>query len=51
MLLMRFFRSYGLIESSMKINRFHFFLYIIGVEVLPLFLIYRAATILLNKNL
>jgi hypothetical protein len=51
MLLMRFFRSYGLLQDSLKINRFHFLLYVVGVEILPLFLIYRAAVILCSKNL
>jgi hypothetical protein len=51
MLLMRFFRSYGLLQNSLKINKFHFLLYVVGVEILPLFLIYRAAVILFSKNL
>ena len=44
MLLMRFFRSYSLLQHRMKVSRFHFFLYIFSVEVLPLFIIYKAAT-------
>jgi hypothetical protein len=43
MLLMRFFRSYGLLQHRLKIGRFHFLLYIFSLEVLPLFLIYKAA--------
>ncbi|MEP6711949.1 MAG: DUF4271 domain-containing protein [Ferruginibacter sp.] len=41
MLLMRFFKSYGLLQHRLKVSRFHFFLYIFSVEVLPLFLIYK----------
>ncbi len=51
LLLMRFFRSYGLIQHQLKISRLHFFLYITGIEILPLLLIYKALILLLNKNL
>jgi hypothetical protein len=51
MLLMRFLRSYGLLQNQLKISRLHFFLYIAGVEIIPLLLIYKALVILLNKNL
>jgi len=51
LLLLRFFRSYGLLQNQLKVSRFHFLLYIIGVELLPLLLIYKALVIFLNKNL
>jgi hypothetical protein len=51
MLLLRFFRSYGLLQHQLKVSRLHFFLYIIGVEILPLLLIYKALMLLLDKNL
>lgn len=51
LLLMRFFRSYGLLQNQLKINRFHFFLYLVGVEIIPLLLIYKTLMILLPKNL
>ncbi len=51
MLLMRFFRSYGLLQHGIRVSRFHFFLYIIGIEVLPLLLIYQSAMIFISKNL
>lgn len=51
LLLMRFFRSYSLIHHQLKISRLHFLLYIVGVEILPLLLIYKALILLLNKNL
>jgi hypothetical protein len=51
MFLLRFLRSYGLLQKQIKVSRAHFFLYIIGVELIPLLLIYKAMVILLNKNL
>ena len=49
--LLRFIRSYSLIQTQLKISKLHFFLYIAGVEILPLLLIYKGLVILLNKNL
>jgi Domain of unknown function (DUF4271) len=43
--IIRFFRSYSLLQSRLKISRFHFCLYIIGVEILPILLIYKAVTL------
>jgi hypothetical protein len=51
LLLLRFFRSYGLIRNQLKVSRFHFFLYIAGIEIIPLLLIYKAVLFLLSKNL
>lgn len=51
LLLLRFFRSYGLIQNQLKINRIHFFLYIMGIELLPLMLIYKGVMLYLSKNL
>lgn len=50
-LLLRFFRSYGLLQNQLKISRYHFILYIIGIEILPLLLIYNGLMIFLSKNL
>lgn len=50
LLLMRFYRSYGLLQTRIKVSRFHFFLYIFSVEILPLFIIYKASVLFLNKN-
>lgn len=50
-LLLRFFRSYGLLQNQLKISRFHFLLYIAGIELLPLLLIYKGLMIYLSKNL
>jgi hypothetical protein len=43
--IIRFVRSYSVLQSKLKINQFHFFLYIIGIEVLPILLIYKAVTV------
>lgn len=50
-LLLRFFRSYSLLQNQLKISRFHFILYIIGIEILPLLLIYRGLVFYLSKIL
>lgn len=41
--LLRYLRSYGLLQNQLKINPFHFILYIIGMELLPILLIYKLA--------
>ncbi|UEG51153.1 DUF4271 domain-containing protein [Ferruginibacter lapsinanis] len=51
MLILRFVRSYGLLQNKLKVSRFHFLLYIAGVEIIPLLLIYKGLMVLLNKNL
>ncbi len=43
--IIRFLRSYSLLQSRLKISRFHFFVYVGGVEILPLLLIYKAVTL------
>lgn len=51
MLLMRFFRSYSLLQNRLKVGRFHFLLYIVGVEIIPLLVIYRLALLYMSKKL
>jgi Domain of unknown function (DUF4271) len=51
MTLMRFFRSYGFLQNRLKVSRFHFFLYIFSLEILPLLIMYRAAELFIIKNL
>lgn len=51
LLLLRFFRSYGLLQNQLRISRFHFMLYIAGIELLPLLLIYKGLMLYLSKNL
>jgi hypothetical protein len=38
----RFILSYGLARSQIKVNPFHFFLYLCAFEIVPLLLIYKA---------
>ena len=51
MFLLRFFRSYGLLQHQLKISGFHFFMYVAGIEVVPVLLIYKGLILLLSKNL
>lgn len=51
MFLMRFFRSYGLLQSKLSVSGLHFFLYIIGIELLPLLLIYKYALVIMSNKL
>ncbi len=51
MLLFRFIRSYGLLQHKLKINRFHFILYIFSFELLPLAIIYKAVELFIMKKL
>jgi hypothetical protein len=50
LLIMRFFRSFSLLQQRLKVSRFHFFMYIVGVEILPLLVIYKTVMIYLGKN-
>jgi hypothetical protein len=51
LVILRFYRSFGLLKHQLKISSFNFFVYIVGLEVVPLLLIYKSLLILLNKNL
>jgi hypothetical protein len=39
--LMRYLRSYGLLQNQLKCNRFHFLIYIAAAEFLPVLIIYK----------
>jgi hypothetical protein len=51
LLFLRFFRSYSLLQSQLKVSRFHFFLYLTGVEIIPLLLVYKCVVLFLSKNM
>ena len=51
MFLLRIVRSYGLLQHQLTISRMHFFMYLIGIEILPVLLIYKGLVLLLTKNL
>ena len=42
LLLMRYFRAYGLLQNKLKISRFHFVLYVAGIEIVPLLVLYKS---------
>lgn len=48
MLVSRFFRSYSILQNKIQVQRLHFFLYIFGIEILPLLIIYKYALNLLT---
>jgi len=51
MISLRYFRSYNLLQNRLKLSRVHFFIYIIGIEIIPLAVIYKAALLFMSKNL
>lgn len=51
LLLFRYIRSYEILQYRLKASRRHFFLYIFGIELLPLLLIYKLVMIFINKSL
>lgn len=51
LLLIRYYRSFGLLKNNIKLSLFHFLLFVIGVEVLPMLIIYKWALNILNKSL
>jgi len=50
MTLMRFIRSYGVFQRRFKISSFHFLIYIIGMEIIPILVLYKFAAMYLSKN-
>lgn len=50
MFLLRFVRSYSLLLNQLKIGKVHFFIYILGMEIMPFLLIYKGLVILLAKD-
>ena len=49
--LLRHIRSYGLLKNQLKIDRFHFLLYILGVEVMPILIIYKIISLMMLKSI
>ncbi|MEO9146309.1 MAG: DUF4271 domain-containing protein [Ginsengibacter sp.] len=41
--LSRYVKSYGAIEKKIPLNPFHFIIYIVGAEIIPLIIIYKVA--------
>ena len=51
MILLRYLRSFSLLNRKLSFSKFHFLLYIIGVELIPILLIYKTLLNIVNKNL
>jgi hypothetical protein len=51
LLLLRFFRSYALLQNQLKLSQFHFLMYVAGVEIIPVLIVYKGLVVLLSKNL
>ena len=51
LLLLRFFRSYALLQNQLKLSQFHFLMYVVGVEIIPVLIVYKGLVVLLSKNL
>jgi len=51
MFILRYLRGFSIIQQTLKISKFHFLLYIITVELLPIFLIYQLVWNILSKSL
>ncbi len=51
MFILRFVRSYALLQYRLQVSAFHFLLYLVGVELLPILLIYQVAVQFLAKSL
>lgn len=51
MFILRYLRGFSIIQQTLKISKFHFLLYIITVELLPIFLIYQIVWNILIKSL
>ena len=50
LLLIRFFKVYGLLQRRLNLNVFHFFIYIFSLEILPLMIIYKAVMLFISIN-
>ncbi len=46
----RFFRAYGLLQDRLKFNGFHFIVYILALEILPIFLVYKTVMMFFRIN-
>lgn len=50
LLFSRFFRTYGLLQNRLKLNRMHFLIYIVSLEVLPILLIYKTVMVFFGNS-
>lgn len=50
LLIYRLFLSYAVIRNQVKVSPFHFFLYFIAFEIVPLLLVYKALLVYFSEN-
>ena len=50
MLILRYLRAFALLQHNLKVSKFHFFLYIFAIEIMPIFLIYKWVLNFLTKS-
>lgn len=50
LLIYRFILTYGAVRNQVKLNLFHFFLYLCAFEIAPLLLVYKALLIFFNQT-
>lgn len=48
---LRYLRIFGSIQHTLKVSKFHFILFIISIEILPIMLIYQLANNFIDKSL
>jgi Domain of unknown function (DUF4271) len=46
--LVRFYRSYAVLQAKLKVTIFHFLLYVTALEIIPILLIYKFVTLYLH---
>ena len=51
MVILRYLRSFSLLNRKSSFSKFHFLLYIFGVELIPILLIYKTLLNFVNKSL
>ena len=49
LLIARFIRSFNLLQPQIKVSKFHFLLYVLALEILPLVVLYKALGLVLGK--
>ena len=49
--LLRCFRSYGIFENKLSMGKFHFLLYVLAVEFIPILLVLKIGLNIIDKNL
>ena len=50
LLLYRFILTYGVVRNQVRVNPFHFFLYLCAFEIAPLFLIYKGLLLIFEQS-